>query len=109
MDNVPRMPIFGDGGIVAISNKDGRKFVEEYKNQENLTVEELEEKQRRLEERERELDEKASKLHKAEDAIAKAKYSLYDRIDVSLGTMNKVVAVLAVSLVIALVVGIVYR
>ena len=83
--------------------------MEENKNSEILTAEELEEKQRKLEERERELDEKESTLHKAEDRIAKAKYSLYDRIDVSLGTMNKVVAVLAIALVIALIIGIIYR
>lgn len=83
--------------------------MEENKSKEILTAEELEEKQRQLEEREKELDEKESVLHKAEDRITKAKYNLYDRIDVSLGTMNKVVAVIAIALVIALIAGIIYQ
>ncbi|GFI61289.1 hypothetical protein IMSAG049_00446 [Clostridiales bacterium] len=74
--------------------------------QDILTEEDLLEKQRKLEEKEEELKIKESKLKKAEDRISKAKYGLYDRIDVSVGTMDKIIAVLGILLLISLFAGI---
>lgn len=76
---------------------------------EPLNQEELHQRMQELEEREKALEEKESKLQKAEDRITRAKYNLYERIDVSLNTMNIVVAVIAIALVVAIVVGIMYR
>ncbi len=76
---------------------------------ESLNQEELQQRMQELEQREKVLEEKESKLKKAEDRITKAKYNLYERIDVSLNTMNIVVAVISLALVAAIVIGIIYR
>lgn len=77
--------------------------------QKSYDAEDLEQRAKELEEREKELEEKENKLKKAEDKIVRAKYNLYERIDVSLETMNKIVVILAAALAIAVLVGIVYR
>lgn len=74
-----------------------------------LSAEELEQKQQELEARERELAEKESLIKKAEEHITKAKYSLYDKIDVSLGTMDKVIGVVALALVAAIIYAVASR
>ena len=73
---------------------------------ERLTEEELLEKQRELEAREEELQIKESKLQKMEEKITKTKHGIYDRIDVSVATMDKIIVVVGGLLVIALFVGI---
>ena len=73
---------------------------------ERLTEEELLEKQRELEEREEKLQMKESKLQKLEDKITKTKHGMYDRIDVSVATMDKIIIVVGGLLVIALFAGI---
>lgn len=75
----------------------------------SLSQEELQQRMQELEDREKALDEKESKLQKAEDKLTRAKYNLYEHIDVSLHTMNIIVAVIAVALVIAILVGIFYK
>ncbi len=69
----------------------------------------LERKQQELELKEKELSEKESMIKKAEERIAKAKYNLYDKIDVSLGTMDKVIGIVALALVAAILYAIVGR
>jgi hypothetical protein len=69
---------------------------------ERLTEEELLEKQRELEAREEELQIKESKLQKMEEKITKTKHGIYDRIDVSVATMDKIIVVVGGLLVIAL-------
>ena len=78
----------------------------EEKERELLTEEALLERQRALEQKEEELKKKESVLQKAEEKIAKAKFGIYDRIDVSVGTMDKIIFVLGTLLVIAVFVGI---
>lgn len=70
-----------------------------------LTPEALEEKQRELEEKEKALGKKESLLKKAEENITKKKHNLYSKIDVSLNTMDRVIAVLAIAAVMVLFVG----
>lgn len=74
-----------------------------------LPAEVLERKQQELELKEKELSEKESMIKKAEERIAKAKYNLYDKIDVSLGTMDKVIGIVALALVAAILYAIVGR
>ena len=71
-----------------------------------LTEEELLEKQRELEAREEELQIKESKLQKIEEKITKTKHGIYDRIDVSVATMDKIIVVLGALLVIAVFAGV---
>ena len=78
----------------------------EEKERELLTEEALLERQRGLEQKEEELKKKESVLQKAEEKIAKTKHGIYDRIDVSVGTMDKIIFVLGTLLVIAIFVGI---
>ena len=78
----------------------------EERKKERLTEEELLEKQRELEAREEELQIKESKLQKMEEKITKTKHGIYDRIDVSVATMDKIIVVVGGLLVIALFVGI---
>ena len=66
---------------------------------ERLTEEELLEKQRELEAREEE-------LQKIEEKITKTKHGIYDRIDVSVATMDKIIVVVGGLLVIALFAGV---
>ena len=73
---------------------------------ERLTEEELLEKQRELEAREEELQKKESKLQKMEEKITKTKHGIYDRIDVSVATMDKIIIFVGGLLVIALFAGI---
>lgn len=79
------------------------------RNDGTLSAEALEQKQQELEAKERELAEKESTIKKAEERIAKAKYNLYDKIDVSLGTMDKVIGVVAIALVGAIIYAIISR
>lgn len=76
---------------------------------EELKAQELEQKERALAEKEEELAQKESMIQKAEERITNAKYSLYDRIDVSLGTMDRVIAILAFVLVAAILYAIIAR
>lgn len=76
---------------------------------EELKEQELAQKEQELAEKEKELAQKESMIQKAEERITNAKYSLYDRIDVSLGTMNRVVTILTVVLVVAILYGIIAR
>ena len=78
----------------------------EEKERELLTEEALLERQRALEQKEEELKKKESVLQKAEEKIAKTKHGIYDRIDVSVGTMDKIIFVLSTLLVIAVFAGI---
>lgn len=78
----------------------------EEKERELLAEEALLERQRALEQKEEELKKKESVLQKAEEKIAKTKFGIYDRIDVSVGTMDKIIFVLGTLLVIAVFVGI---
>ncbi|MBQ2879786.1 MAG: hypothetical protein IJE27_03740 [Anaerotignum sp.] len=73
---------------------------------ERLTEEELLEKQRELEAREEELQIKESKLQKIEEKITKTKHGIYDRIDVSVATMDKIIVGVGGLLVIALFAGV---
>ena len=73
---------------------------------ERLTEEALLAKQRELEAREEELQRKESKLQKIEDKITKAKHGMYDRIDVSVATMDKIIAVVGGLLLIAVFAGV---
>ena len=73
---------------------------------ERLTEEELLAKQRELEAREEALQRKESKLQKIEDKITKTKHGMYDRIDVSVATMDKIIAVVGGLLLIAVFAGI---
>ncbi len=81
------------------------KSLEEIK-KERLTEEELLAKQRELEAKEEELQAKESKLQKMEDKITKTKHSMYDRIDVSVATMDKIIVVVGGLLIIAVFAGI---
>ncbi|WMI80988.1 hypothetical protein [Anaerotignum sp. MB30-C6] len=74
-----------------------------------LSAVELEEKQQELEAKERELAEKESMIKKAEECMTKAKYNLYDKIDVSLGTMDKIISVVALSLVAVIIFAVLSR
>ncbi|WP_352400323.1 hypothetical protein [Anaerotignum sp.] len=74
-----------------------------------LSAEVLEQKQQEIELKEKELAEKESMIKKAEDRIAKAKYNLYDKIDVDLSTMDKMIGVVALALVAAILYAIVSR
>lgn len=80
-------------------------FLEELK-KERLTEEALLAKQRELEAREEALQRKESKLQKIEDKITKTKHGMYDRIDVSVATMDKIIAVVGGLLLIAVFAGI---
>ena len=80
--------------------------MEEESRKERLTEEELLAKQKELEEREEALQRKESKLQKMEDKITKTKHSMYDRIDVSVATMDKIIFVVGGLLILALFAGI---
>lgn len=73
---------------------------------ERMTEAELLAKQRELEVKEEELQAKESKLQKIEDKITKTKHGIYDRIDVSVATMDKIIMVVGGVLVIAVFAGI---
>lgn len=73
---------------------------------ERLTEEELLAKQQELEEREEKLQLKENKLQKMEEKITNAKHSMYDRIDVSVATMDKIIFVIGALLLLAVIVGV---
>ncbi len=73
---------------------------------ERMTEEELLAKQRELEAKEEALQAKESKLQKLEDKITSTKHGIYDRIDVSVATMDKIIMVVGGLLVIAVFAGI---
>lgn len=77
--------------------------------QKPVNPEELEQRIQELEEREKALEEKEIELKQKESKFTGPKYNLYSHINVSLKTMNIVVAVIAVALVIAIVAGVIYR
>lgn len=77
--------------------------------QKPVSPEELEQRMQELEEREKALEEKESELKQKESKFTGAKYNLYSHINVSLKTMNIVVAVIAIALVLAIVAGVIYR
>lgn len=77
--------------------------------QKPVNPEDLEQRLQALEERERALEEKETELKQRESKFTGAKYNLYSRINVSLKTMNIVVAVIAVALVVAIAAGVIYR
>lgn len=74
-----------------------------------LSEEELLKKQMELEAREQHLDKKERELSVLEAAVTGAKYNIYDKINVSLKTMNYVIIVLVSALVLALVAAFVMR
>ena len=71
-----------------------------------MTEEELLAKQRELEAREEALRSKESKLQKMEEKITRTKHGIYDKIDVSVATMDKIILVVGSLLVIAVFAGI---
>ncbi|WP_337603750.1 hypothetical protein [Anaerotignum lactatifermentans] len=77
--------------------------------QKPVNPEDLEQRLQALEERERALEEKETELKQRESKFTGAKYNLYSHINVSLKTMNIVVAVIAIALVLAIVAGVIYR
>lgn len=77
--------------------------------QKPVNPEDLEQRIQALEERERALEEKETELKQRESKFTGAKYNLYSHINVSLKTMNIVVAVIAIALVLAIVAGVIYR
>lgn len=77
--------------------------------QKPVNPEELEQRIHELEEQEKALEEKEIELKQKESAFTGAKYNLYSHINVSLKTMNIVVAVIAVALVVAIAAGVIYR
>ena len=85
---------------------EGRPKSLEERKKKRLTEEELLAKQHELEEREEELQRKESKLQKIEDKITKTKHGMYDRIDVSVATMDKIIAVVGGLLILAVFAGI---
>lgn len=77
--------------------------------QKPVNPEDLEQRLQALEERERALEEKETELKQRESKFTGAKYNLYSHINVSLKTMNIVVAVIAIALVLAIEAGVIYR
>lgn len=74
-----------------------------------LSEDELIKKQMELEEKEQHLDKKEKELSILEAAVTGAKYNMYDKINVSLKTMDYVIMVLGAALVLALVAAFVMR
>lgn len=74
-----------------------------------LSEEELIKKQMELEAKEQHLDKKERELSVMEAAVTGAKYNIYDKINVSLKTMDYVIIVLGATLVLALVAAFVMR
>ena len=90
---------------IPLENRKEEQKQEEMR-KEPMTEEELLAKQRELEEKEAALQQKESKLQKIEDKITNAKHGIYDRIDVSVATMDKIIAVVGGLLIIAVFAGI---
>ena len=67
-----------------------------------LSEEELLKKQKELEEREQRLGKKERELSILEATVTGAKYNIYDKINVSLKTMDYVIMVLGIALALAL-------
>ncbi|MEA5083894.1 MAG: hypothetical protein VB018_07020 [Lachnospiraceae bacterium] len=74
-----------------------------------LSEEELLKKQMELEAKEQHLDKKERELSVLEAAVTGAKYNIYDKINVSLKTMDYAIIVLGVALALALVAAFVMR
>ena len=74
-----------------------------------LTESELEKRKEELDKRERELDRKERKLNSLDEKVIGVKENIYSHINVLLKTMDRVVAVLAVVLVVCIAVGILTR
>jgi len=74
-----------------------------------LSEEELLNKQMELEEKEQQLGKKERELSILEAAVTGAKYNMYDKINVSLKTMDYAIIVLGIALAIALVAAFVMR
>ena len=75
----------------------------------NLSEEQLAEREAELYRSDEELNQRERKLSTLDEKVIGAKENLYSHINVSLKTMNIVVAVLAVILVVCIVVGIITR
>ena len=71
-----------------------------------LSEEELLRKEQELEKKEKELKKKESMICKAEEKILHTKFDIYSRIDVSLATMDKIIAVSVVLIIIAIIAGV---
>lgn len=74
-----------------------------------LTEEELAAREAELEQREREVEIKEKKLNTIDDKVVGMKESIYSHINVSLKTMDRIIAVLAVILVACIIFGIITR
>ncbi|MDD3569926.1 MAG: hypothetical protein PHY44_02350 [Lachnospiraceae bacterium] len=74
-----------------------------------LSEEELLKKQMELEAKEQHLDKKERELSVLEAAVTGAKYNIYDKINVSLKTMDYVIMVLGGALALALVAAFIMR
>lgn len=74
-----------------------------------LSEDELIKKQMELEAKEQHLDKKEKELSILEAAVTGAKYNMYDKINVSLKTMDYVIMVLGAALVLAVVAAFVMR
>ena len=74
-----------------------------------LSEEELLKKQMELEAKERHLNKKERELSVLEAAVTGAKYNIYDKINVSLKTMDYVIMVLVSALVLAVAAAFVMR
>ena len=72
-------------------------------------VQTIEEKEAQLDQKEAELKEREQKLSILEAAVTGAKYNLYDRIKVSVRTMDIFIAVVAVALVVAIIAAVITR
>lgn len=69
----------------------------------------LEEREAQLAQKEAQLQEKEQHLSVLEAAVTGAKYNLYDRIHVSLRTMDLFIGVVVVALVVAIIAAVVTR
>ena len=80
--------------------------MEERAMEKKVVLEELDQREAELKEREQTVEKKERELSMMEASIVGAKYNLYERVNVSLGTMNVVVGGIAVVLVVTLLVAI---
>ena len=66
-------------------------------------------KQRELEEKEKQLEEKEKNIRGIEAKILTMKHGLYDKIDVSLKTRDKIIFAIVAALIVALAAAFIYR
>ena len=72
-------------------------------------VQTIEEKEAQLAQKEAQLQEREQKLSILEAAVTGAKYNLYDKINVSLRTMDIFIAVVVVALAVAIIAAVITR